>query len=409
MNIRYITVLLAVLSSSFVHAQAQSCPEGERNYKQCDTHLGWYLGGDLGYATTDRNNEELNQLFNDAGITANSVTIDNSDLSFSVFAGYQFSSYFAVEGGYLNLGERSVTFTGESTDVDNFYDNAEHIYPQSGSGFSAAIVGSLPITESFKLSAKIGYFDWQGDYNTVEPVGNVGSDSISGGDIWFGGELNYRVNDNFQAYLSAQHFELDRDKTTNFSLGIRYYFGHHKTAAVAPAIVPAIVPVIAPVIEPNDDDKDGVFNVNDACANTNLSHQVDAQGCTLMAEQLFDYSLVIYFANDSSAIQPQYFEQISELADIIQLFKVKSLKVYGHTSAPGSQTYNQKLSQKRAESIGEVLAEQFKIDKQLIEAIGKGEQALIDSSNTEAAHDVNRRIDLTVTETLVLPVTKSAD
>lgn len=237
MKLRHITSLSGLIflhlinanahadASINMHVDKQACNDGEAHYKSCDSQTGWYIGSETGYAITSVDNNNLNRFYHDNGITANTINVDDSDIAFSFFGGYQFSTHFAVEGGYLNLGERAVTFSGESTDLIGFYDNAEHIYPQSGKGLSVAVVGSFPLSESFKVSAKLGYFDWEGDYITSEQGANVGRDAISGEDIWFGGEVNYRVNDDFQVYASAQRFALSRHTTTNIALGIRYYFG----------------------------------------------------------------------------------------------------------------------------------------------------------------------------------------
>jgi OOP family OmpA-OmpF porin len=414
MNIRNLTAVYGLLLLPFAQAYDQVCKESDGvHYKSCDNQLGWYIGTDIGFASTDISSNNLDNFYQASGVSANSIDIDDTDMAFSVFGGYQFSSYFAVEGGYVDLGERSVTFTGEGTDIASFYDNAEHVYPQSGKGLSVTLVGSLPLSESFKVSAKLGYFDWKGNYNTAEQSTNVGSDTISGGDIWFGGEINYRVDDDIQVYVSAQRFELSRDTTTNIALGIRYYFGGEsesrksvKVKQLAAQRHPIKEEKPQPVAVILDSDKDGIVDSVDSCPDSIPLHQVDVEGCTKMEMQVFSFNLTIYYERDSSEIPQEYQGKIAELATFIKHNEVKTLKVYGHASAPGTRSYNQGLSQKRAESVGKVLAEQFTIDSQIIVPIGKGETELVNTANTEAAHNVNRRIELRITERLVSPVKK---
>ncbi|PKG83016.1 hypothetical protein CXF85_11760 [Colwellia sp. 75C3] len=401
---RVSAAIISILLLPLAYSNERNCQDEEKNYKTCDTHLGWYIGGDIGYATTDINEKDLDSFFQQSGLTANSISIDDDGTSFSLFGGYQFTTHVGVEVGYLDLGERTVYFTGQDIDTDNFYDNAEHVYPQSGNGFSIAVVGAWPLTESFKVSAKLGYLDWQGDYitNELSQGAEVGSDAVSGGDFWYGGELNYRIDDNFQVYLSAERFELARDKTSNVALGVRYYFGEESIVVKQAPIAKAII-----IVKALDTDKDGVLDKNDQCPGTDISHQVDVVGCTIMQEQQFNFSLIVYFANDSYEIPAEYNDKISALAAFITKHQVKTLKVFGHTSAPGSRSYNLKLSEKRAESVALVLATQFNIDKQIIEPIGKGESEFIDDRYTEEAHKVNRRIELNIKEQLVLPVKRS--
>ena len=123
-----------------------------------------------------------------------------------------------------------------------------------------------------------------------------------------------------------------------------------------------------------------------------------------MAEEFTDFSLVIHFTNDSAEIRAEYADKVAEMVEFIKKYQVKTVTVYGHTSAPGSKRYNQQLSQKRAHTIGYILAEQYKLDKSLIEPVGLGESQLLNLAKTEQAHQVNRRIELAIKEVLVLPV-----
>jgi outer membrane protein OmpA-like peptidoglycan-associated protein len=402
-----VSAFLGLVLLPAAYADEKVCKNNKIHYKSCDNQIGWYIGGEIGQATTDIDGRDLNLFYQQSGLSANSIAVDDSDTAFSVFAGYQFSTHFAIEGGYIDLGERSVSFTGEDTDIASFYDDAEHIYPQSGAGPSLAVVGAWPLSESIKVSAKLGYFDWEGDYITSEKTNDVGSDSTSGGDVWFGGELNYRVNNSFQVYLSAQYFELERDKITNIALGVRYYFGDEQNIK-APVVMKRVAAKLTKsrAIKTKhvlDSDKEGVFDNLDACPDSNINHQVDEKGCVVLQEQLFDFALTVYFANDSSDIPDKYQNKIAELASLINKYEIKGLKVYGHTSAPGTRSYNQKLSEERALSISKVLVDKFNIDAQTIEPIGKGETELIDKANNETAHNVNRRIELKIAERLLLP------
>jgi len=66
--------------------------------------------------------------------------------------------------------------------------------------------------------------------------------------------------------------------------------------------------------------------------------------------------------------------------------------VVGHTDAKGSREYNLKLSQQRADAIREALVNPFGISSTRIEAVGLGEEQLLDPSKPDAAE--NRRVQL---------------
>ena len=79
------------------------------------------------------------------------------------------------------------------------------------------------------------------------------------------------------------------------------------------------------------------------------------------------------------------------LANYITKYNVKELTVYGHASAPVLRTYNMKLSRDRAESLAGILQVKFNIDKNILTLIERGEEDLLDESDTYGAHQLNRR------------------
>ena len=400
-----------ILATGNAMANSSQCDSQDAHYQQCDNQLGWYLGADVGIAKTDVGRREVERFFEQSQLDADVVDVDDQGNAWSAFVGYQFNTYFALELGYLDLGESSVDFTGQTADLDAFYDNVEHIYPQSAEGATINVVASYPLSERFKVSGKLGYFDWRGDYQTRESGQGVGQDSVSDHDIWYGVELNYRVANNWQAYLGFSQVNLSRDDNDVFNLGVRYYFGGGKSHKVKPKLEPVkqSMPVkqLAPakVVE-QDTDNDGVFDHIDKCEQSDSRYQVDSDGCTLMQPQQASFNLVVRYANDSAEIAPNYFEKIAELAEFVNKYQVNSLTVTGHTSAPGSKAYNQTLSEQRAQSLAKMLVEQYQIKPEIINTQGKGESDLLDTSNNEQAHQLNRRIELSLKEELLLPVKK---
>ncbi|BAJ01929.1 Ig-like domain-containing protein [Shewanella violacea] len=201
----------------------------------------WYIGGQFGIATTQVSSSGLDALYDLAGVDASSTQVDDSGASFSVFVGYQLNSYFSLEAGYMDLGERSVWFSGKTTDIEAYYDLAEHVYPETASGLSLSVLTTYPINEQFSITAKLGYFVWQMDAVTFELSGGLadnlanqisvqqpdleiwrGHDSRSGHSIWLGAELSYQVDQKTQVYIGYQHIPLDRDEVGIVSLGVRY-------------------------------------------------------------------------------------------------------------------------------------------------------------------------------------------
>lgn len=406
---KYMLTLIgaAAITNGSVLANGSQCETQEHNYKQCDTQVGWYIGADVGSANTNVNKTDVERFFQQSNLSASEVKVDDSDTAWSAFAGYQFNTFLALELGYLDLGARSVEYVGNTADRTSFFDNSEHIFPQSAKGMTINAVASYPIAEDFKVSAKLGYFDWRGKYRTTDTTRLVGGDKISDQDLWLGAELNYRFADNLQAYASFSRIKLSRDKNNLFTLGLRYYFGaepYQRTTSVKTE--PVVKSELVAQQTVLDSDKDGVIDSLDKCADSDPRYLVDDDGCTVMTEQIAEFSMVVRYANDSSEIAPEYYEKIAQLAEFVNTYKVQQLNVTGHTSAPGPKAYNQKLSEQRAQSVATMLIDKYGIAAEVLNPIGKGETQLLEAGDNEQAHELNRRIEISLKEKLMQPVEK---
>ncbi len=90
-----------------------------------------------------------------------------------------------------------------------------------------------------------------------------------------------------------------------------------------------------------------------------------------------------------------------ELNDVIRRIKkravdIMNVQIVGHTSQKGSEEYNQRLSEKRAQSVTNVLVEHG-INKDIISSSGRGERDLLDHESSSIADEVNRRVEFVVT------------
>jgi OOP family OmpA-OmpF porin len=97
--------------------------------------------------------------------------------------------------------------------------------------------------------------------------------------------------------------------------------------------------------------------------------------------------VAIQFDPDSPIIRPPSYQTIGRIADALydpSLLPYTFL-VVGHTDATGRREASLALSQRRADSIRDVLVTTFKISPKRIKAIGLGEEQLQDSAHPTAA------------------------
>jgi outer membrane protein OmpA-like peptidoglycan-associated protein len=74
----------------------------------------------------------------------------------------------------------------------------------------------------------------------------------------------------------------------------------------------------------------------------------------------------------------------------------KSLTIEGHTDSIGTDSYNQKLSSRRAKTIKDWLVKNYKIDPRKIRFAGRGEAVPLDTNNTDVGRQKNRRVEFKI-------------
>lgn len=141
-----------------------------------------------------------------------------------------------------------------------------------------------------------------------------------------------------------------------------------------------------------DDDKDGIANYLDMCANSSAGAKVDEKGCYLVLETEKSVRLDVQFGNNSVLVEPQYFEQIEAVADFLTEYPTTKAVIEGHTDDRGSESYNQSISERRAQAIADVLINSFGIAAERVTAIGYGESKPLFNNDTATNREMNRRV-----------------
>ncbi len=72
----------------------------------------------------------------------------------------------------------------------------------------------------------------------------------------------------------------------------------------------------------------------------------------------------------------------------------KRFRLVGHTDHRGGDTYNQELSEQRAQVARDYLVQKYGIDPVRLDSMGLGERAPMMTGNDERAMDRNRRVEL---------------
>jgi OOP family OmpA-OmpF porin len=107
-------------------------------------------------------------------------------------------------------------------------------------------------------------------------------------------------------------------------------------------------------------------------------------------------SLNIEFDTAKSVIKPMYHADIARAAQALTSTPTATAVIEGHTDSDGSDKYNMKLSQERADAVMNYMVEKFGIDASRLRAVGYGESRPIADNGTAAGKARNRRVDVVI-------------
>lgn len=103
----------------------------------------------------------------------------------------------------------------------------------------------------------------------------------------------------------------------------------------------------------------------------------------------------ITFEVDKSYVKPSFVDTLDSVSLVLNEYTSTMIEVAGHTDSTGSDAYNQRLSQERAEAVRQVLVSQG-VQAVRIDTVGYGESRPIASNGTSAGRQQNRRVELTL-------------
>jgi len=130
----------------------------------------------------------------------------------------------------------------------------------------------------------------------------------------------------------------------------------------------------------------------------------DEDGCpdegvvTVITCDQIEFDDTIEFETDSDVIRPVSFGLLDQIvATLVARDDIFHVSVEGHTDSRGSARYNLDLSDRRAASVMRYL-EEHDIDVSRLSSAGYGEERPIDTNDTSAGRQRNRRVEFIITE-----------
>ena len=106
----------------------------------------------------------------------------------------------------------------------------------------------------------------------------------------------------------------------------------------------------------------------------------------------------VMFEYNKATIKVDSHELLNDVAEVMKEHaNIKKVRIEGHTDADGTEKYNKKLSQDRADAVMNFLVEAG-IDADRMEAVGFGEEKPIADNETDEGKERNRRVEFNIIE-----------
>lgn len=183
-----------------------------------------------------------------------------------------------------------------------------------------------------------------------------------------GAGLKYYFTENLFAKASVDGMHnIDRGDSewmAGVGVGLNFGGGARQVAAVEPTPEPAPAPIVDTEPEP--------------------------------APEVVRVELDVKFDFDKSRVREESFGDIKNLADFMQQYPQTSTTVEGHTDSVGTDQYNQRLSERRAEAVRDVLVNQYGVEGGRVNSVGYGESRPVADNATDAGRQINRRVEAEV-------------
>jgi outer membrane protein OmpA-like peptidoglycan-associated protein len=103
----------------------------------------------------------------------------------------------------------------------------------------------------------------------------------------------------------------------------------------------------------------------------------------------------VLFDVDKATLKPGAREKLARIAGILGSHPDLKIEIEGHADSTGSEDYNLRLSERRAESVRTYFGEQG-IGKAVVAAVGFGESRPVATNGTAAGRQQNRRVEIIV-------------
>ena len=331
---------------------------------------GWYVGGNVGKSMTKIDDAQTTSSLLGAGFTTVSIVDKNRDTGYKLFGGYQFNKNFSLEGGYFNLGKFGFVSTTAMPSAGTLSGNIRL------QGLNLDAVGILPITEKFSVFGRLGinYAEAQDSFSKtgLAPVPTNLNPSKREVNPKAGIGVQYDFTKSLGMRVEAERYRINdaignRGDINLVSLGLVYNFGVKQPAPeIAPKAAESEPAPKAAVSEPV------VADIAPAPIVVTPPPPPPPRKAPAKVVFASDSTVDSLFDFNKSEVKPSGKQAIDKFIADLSGASYDVITVTGHTDRIGSEAYNMKLSERRAEAVKVYMVESTGIPSDKITAKGMG-------------------------------------
>ena len=107
-------------------------------------------------------------------------------------------------------------------------------------------------------------------------------------------------------------------------------------------------------------------------------------------------SLTLHFDFDKAVIKNRDIPELNRGINFIREYPEAAVRLEGNTDGIGTEEYNQRLSERRADAVRQYILNKHVIDESRITAVGYGKSNPVASNDTEEGRAKNRRVDILI-------------
>ncbi len=316
----------------------------------------WYIGGNAGRTAATIDDARIASSLLSSGFTTTSISDRDRDSGYRLYAGYQFNRYWALEGGYFDLGKFG--YTANTVPLGSLTGDIRL------KGLNLDLVGTLPLSDRFSLLGRVGanYADTNDTFTSTGAVRVTNPNPTKRDTNYkFGLGVQYAFNDALALRVEAERYRINDAVGNNghvdmATIGLVYSFGGKPAApayrAAAPQPMREVVAVAPPAPE--------------------LAPVPPTLPPPAPRFEKYSLSATELFGFDSAQLKlPQ--PKLDQISNALKGdASVRQVAIIGYTDRLGSDKYNRKLSEQRALSVKSYLVSSG-IEANRLGAQGRGE------------------------------------